>query len=756
MSKFTSFTLKISVALLCLATLALLAYTLVLDQQVRSRFAGARWALPAQIYAAPLELYPGIALSKYQVLQELDRLGYRRYPRAKLKQGRYFQQRNQIELHTRPFVFSDGPQTSQALRLSFSDHALQAISDLESGAAVTLARLDPLLIGSIYPQHGEDRVLVKLSDVPTLLPKGLVQTEDQRFYSHWGLDPRAILRATVVNLKAGRVVQGGSTLTQQLVKNFFLHNQRRFSRKFSEAILSLLLELHYSKEAILEAYLNEVYLGQDGQRAIHGFGLGSEFYFHKPLAELSPAELATLVGMVKGPSYYNPRRHPERARDRRNLVLGLWHDAGLINDEQFASAQSQDLITGRSAQANTRRYPAFVEQVHRELARDYPEEALTAEGLRIYTSLMPHVQAAAETAVQENLDNIEAGRNLSDLQAAAVVASVTDGSILALVGSRKAGEAGFNRALDARRPVGSTIKPVVYLTALKDSEQFQLTTPIEDAPLRMDMPNGSVWEPQNYDGKEHGQVPLFQALSRSYNLATVNLGMQVGLGRVTETLKQLGVKEHVPELPSLLLGAWDRSPLQLAQLYSALASGGYAQKLISIRSVQTREGDLLKRYPLELSEPLDGNTVALMSWAMQQVTQAGTGRGIYRQLDPSLKIAGKTGTSDDLRDSWFAGFGSNYLGVVWVGHDDNSPTGLTGASGALPVWAQMMKAAGLRGLSRPQRAGLDWVPVDTHSWLPGDDGCRSMLRIPYIAGTVPQKRAPCARTGWDKFLDLWR
>ncbi|MGJ8669411.1 MAG: penicillin-binding protein 1B [Oceanococcus sp.] len=756
MMKFTSIALKLGTVLICLAVLGLIGYTVVLDQQIRSRFAGARWSLPAQIYAAPMELYPGVALNKYQVLQELDRLGYQRVARAKLKQGRYSQQRDQIEVRTRPFVFSDGPQISLHLRLNFGANSLQAISDVQNDDALSLVRLDPLLIGSIYPNHGEDRVLVKLSEVPALLPQGLVATEDQRFYSHFGLDPRAIMRATVVNIKAGRVVQGGSTLTQQLVKNFFLHNQRQFSRKFSEAILSLLLELHYSKDAILEAYLNEVYLGQDGQRAIHGFGLGSEFYFHKPIGELSNAELATLVGMVKGPSYYNPKRHPSRARDRRNLVLGMWRDSGLIDDEQFALAQSQEVLSTSNKTQKNRSYPAFVEQVHRELARDYPDDALTAEGLRIYTSLIPHVQAAAEAAVTQGLSSIEANRSLNKLQAAAVVASVTDGSILALVGGRNAGEAGFNRALDARRPVGSTIKPVVYLSALQESKQYQLTSLIADEPVRMDMPNGSVWEPQNYDGEVHGDVPLFQALSRSYNLATVNLGMQVGLDRVIETLHRLGVEEHVPELPSLLLGAWDRSPLQLTQLYSALASGGYAQKLISIRAVQTREGELLKRYPLELSDPLRPEAVALMSWAMQQVTQVGTGRGIYRQLDPAMKVAGKTGTSDDLRDSWFAGFGSNYLGVVWVGRDDNSSTGLTGASGALPIWAQMMKASGLRGLERSRASGLDWVPVDTQSWLPGDSGCRSLLRIPYIAGTVPDQSAPCARTGWDKFLDLWR
>ncbi len=756
MQKLRSFLFKLSVVLLCGALLLLAGYTLMLDQQIRSRFTGARWALPAQIYAAPLEVYPGMAMTRFQFLEELKRLGYLRSPRAELGQGQYYQQRDRLELQTRPFVFPDGAQPSARVRLEFSGQQLERISQLDHAAPLALLRLDPLLIGSIFPQHGEDRVLIKLAEVPALLPQGLIQLEDQRFRAHFGLDPRAILRAMVVNLRAGRVVQGGSTLTQQLVKNFFLNNQRLFSRKFSEAILSLLLELHYSKDEILEAYLNEVYLGQDGQRAIHGFGLGSEFYFHKPLAELRPAELATLVGMVKGPSYYSPRRHPERSRERRNLVLQEWHEAGLLDAAALAQAQGEPMPSA-SGRRVARRYPAFAEQVRRELARDYPEQALTEEGLRIFTSLAPQVQAAAEQAVQQGLDTVEAGRNIAGLEAAAVVASVSDGSIVALVGGRDPNAQGFNRALDARRPLGSTIKPVIYLGALLRPQNYQLTSLIADEPIALDMPNGSRWEPQNYDGTTHGKVPLYQALARSYNLATVNLGLELGLSRVIETLHQLGVAEAVPELPSLLLGAWDRSPLQVTELYAALASGGYAQRLTSIRAVQTREGELLKRYPLELAEPLPAGPVALLNWALQQATQQGTGRGIYRDLDPALRVAGKTGTSDDLRDSWFAGFGANYLGVVWVGHDDNRSTQLTGAVGALPIWSRMMRGAGLQGLAQPAHVPLEWARIDLQSHLPAPRGCRSVLRIPFVAGTVPKQNAPCATTsGWDRFKDLWR
>ncbi len=757
MSSFRTVSFRLLVAAASLGLIALTLYTLVLDQQIRQRFAGARWALPAQIYAAPLELYPGAPLTRPLVVQELERLGYRRVSRGELAQGRYVQLRDEIELQTRPFAFTDGPQDTLRARLRFGAEGVESLRELDSSRSLPLLRLEPLLIGSIYPRHGEDRVLVRLDEVPPLLPLGLIQTEDQRFHAHFGLDPKAIARASVANLKAGRVVQGGSTLTQQLVKNFFLHNTRSFSRKFSEAIYSLLLELHYSKEEILEAYLNEVYLGQDGERAIHGFGLGSEFFFRKPLAELQPAELATLVGMVKGPSYYNPRRYPERTRERRDLVLGQWRDAGLLDEASYARASSGELRVVAGQALGNRRYPAFIAQVHRELAHDYPDDVLTAEGLRIFTSLVPHVQAAAEDAVREGLLRIEKDRRLKDLQAAAVVASVTDGSINALVGDRQATRDGFNRALDARRPVGSTIKPVVYLAALQRARRFQLTSPVNDTAIVLDMPNGDRWQPSNYDGEAHGQVPLFHALAHSYNLATVQLGLELGLDKVIDTLRQLGVKESVPELPSLLLGAWDRSPWQLTQLYAALASGGYAQRLTSIRAVQTRDGDLARSYPLELNEPLPAEAVALINWALVQATQQGTGRGIYRVLDPQTVVAGKTGTSDDLRDSWFAGFGANYLGVVWVGHDDNRPTGLTGASGALPIWAELMRRAGLRGLAPPNVENLEWARIDAESFLPAPKGCRSVLRIPFVAGTVPDQRAPCASDSpWERFMDLWQ
>ncbi len=395
MPNFRSFFLKLLVLLLCLGLLALSGYTLVLDQQIRSRFAGARWALPAQIYAAPLELYPGLALTRHQLVEELERLGYRRHPQNTLRQGQYYERGEELGIAIRPFNFADGPQAGTTVRLRFEQGQIRSLSETASGQALALQRLDPLLIGSIYPQHGEDRVLVKLDQVPELLPRGLIQTEDQRFHAHFGLDPRSILRAAVVNLQAGRLVQGGSTLTQQLAKNFFLHNQRKFSRKFSEAILALLLEWHYEKEEILEAYLNEVYLGQDGERAIHGFGLGSEFFFRKPLQELSTAEIATLVGMVKGPSYYNPRRFPQRAEERRNVVLAQWLDAGLIDAGAYSLALKQGVSPATGREQGNRQYPAFVEQVHRELRRDYPNDVLTAEGLRIFTSLVPRIQAAA-------------------------------------------------------------------------------------------------------------------------------------------------------------------------------------------------------------------------------------------------------------------------------------------------------------------------------------------------------------------------
>ncbi len=742
-------TASLLIVVLSIAVVVLSVYLIGLDRQIRGRFAGARWALPAQVYAAPMDLYPGMAIGPAELLHELGRLGYREDPRLQ-STGSYSPFRRRVDVHLRAFEFWDGPQPERLLSIGFDGGSIGSLKDLASGQPVDIARLDPMLIGSIYPHQGEDRVLVKLDQVPQLLVRGLVAVEDRHFYSHHGVSLRAIARAMVANLRAGHVVQGGSTITQQLIKNFFLTSQQTWTRKINEAFMALLLERHFGKDEILEGYFNEVHLGQDGGRAVHGFGLGARFYFNKPLSELEPQEIALLVGLVKGPSYYNPRRNPERARERRDLVLGVFHSDGLIDDATYEAAMHAPLgVDAGRPPGGVERYPAFVELVKRQLRGQYRDEDLVSEGLRIFTTLDPRAQEALERRIVETLPELERRRGMTEgtLEAAGVVTSAEGGDVLALVGGRNVRYAGFNRALDASRPIGSLVKPFVYLTALSRPDRYTLLTELPDEPIELSMPNGQIWRPQNYDKQLHGPQPLYQALVRSLNLPTVRLGLDVGPDAVLQTMHAAGYEGDAAALPSLLLGAVEIAPLQVAQMYSTLAAGGFQAPLSSIREVMTKDGSPLSRYPIKIRQTLADGPVFLVDWALTRVVAEGTGRAAHNVLPPQVVVAGKTGTTDDYRDSWFAGFGADRVAVVWVGRDDNQSSGLSGSSGALPIWARTMKDLGVRGLDPIAPLSVEEILIDPATALRGDEHCANAVSVPFLSGSAPADWAPCAGRG---------
>ncbi len=725
--------------------LAFTAWVLALDRDVRLRFAGARWALPAQVYAAPMLVYPGLNLGRKGFVREIERLGYRPVPLLG-GAGTYTTKAGTVTLHTRPFMFWDGLQPGARVEIDFGDKQVEELFDRDAKEGRTLLRLDPMLIGSIYPIAGEDRALVRLDEVPPLLPAALIHIEDRHFEDHFGLDPKAILRAAWANLRARRMVQGGSTITQQLVRNFFLTLDRTWARKITEAFMAILLEAHYSKQEILEAYLNEVHLGQDGGRAIHGFGLASQFYFNKPLPELQPQEVALLVALVKGPSFYNPRRNPLRALERRNLVLGLLMQAGYISEQEHAVAIKRPLGIVGGATGGMVQYPAFVDLVKRQLVGQYAEADLTNEGLRIFTTLDPRAQELLEKRLVDGLPALEKGRKLKagTLEGAGVITSVEDGKVLALVGGREVRFPGFNRALDARRPIGSLAKPFVYLAALMQPQRYGLGTILQDEPIELKLPHGATWAPQNYDKTAHGPVPLFMALAQSYNLATVHLGLDVGVNNVREIFRAAGMLEEPPALPSLLLGAVELAPLEVAQLYNTLAAAGYRAPLLAIREVMTREGKPLTRYTLRVRQALPEVPVFLLNWGLEQVMLNGTGASVYAYVPPDLRLAGKTGTTDELRDSWFAGYGEDRSIVIWVGRDDNQPAGLTGASGALQIWAPLVRDLGVKGFNPEVPAGIESVLTDPESGLRADEACGSAVAIPYAEGHAPEEYSSCA------------
>ena len=732
-------------------------YVLYLDHKVRIQFDGKRWAVPARVYGRPLELYPGAALAPAQLVAELNRLGYRKVRHPK-DDGSWSRNRERFLLRSRPFLFWDGTEPGHYLDLRFSGDQLQSVRDA-NGRELALARLEAPEIGSIYPSHNEDRVLLQRDQLPDLLVKALVAVEDRNFYSHRGVDPRAILRALWVNIRAGSVVQGGSTLTQQLVKNFYLTRERSLWRKLNEAVMALMLDAHYAKDDILEAYANEIYLGQDGSRAIHGFGLASRFYFNRPLQELDLPRLALLVGLVRGPSYYDPRRHPQRAKTRRNLVLQILRQQGVISAdlEQQAAAATLGLVDGEGA-ASSGSYPAFLELVRRQLHRDYREQDLTSEGLRIFTTFDPWVQQQAEKALAGRLQGLEEQHRLpaGKLQGAVVVAGSASGELLAVVGGRESAYAGFNRALDALRPIGSLIKPVIYLTALMRPREYNLVTPLKDEPVSIRGANGKVWSPENFDRSSHGEVPLHTALANSYNQATVQLGMQLGLEPVLELLRSLGVTRPVERLPSLLLGALELSPLEVTQLYQTLAAGGFYSPLRAIREVQAGDGASLQRYPLTVHQSVPAAPVYLLNRNLQEVVSGGTGRGLSRFLSKGFNVAGKTGTTDNLRDSWFAGYTGDMVAVVWVGRDDNSPAGLTGSAGALQVWGDMMRRLQPAPLGLPKPDSVETLWVDPASGMLASEDCESARQFPFIKGSGPTVQSSCVTQAEGSIKKLFR
>ena len=721
----------------------LAAYTLYLDRIVTDKFEGKRWAIPSRVYARALELYPDKLITPEQLVAELKLSGYRASADG-MSPASYHRRGPRLTLATRRFSHWDGVEPARLLEISFEDGRISRLVDAINGAAVPLARLEPMQIGTLYPAHKEDRILVKLDELPGYLIDALIGVEDRHFMSHHGLDFKGIGRALLANIRAGSVVQGGSTLTQQLVKNFYLSSERTLSRKFNEAIMALLLELHYDKREILQAYANEIYLGQDGARAIHGFGLAAQFYFNKPVSELTLPQAALLVAILRGPAYYDPRRHPERALARRNQVIDTLARDGRITPGQAQEAKRTPLGLSPRPNHGSGRYPAFIDLVKRQLRQDYREADLRSEGLRIFTSLDPLQQQRAETALKRWIERLEKDYKMAPglLQGGVVLSRAGSAEVTALVGGRDARYRGFNRALDIRRPVGSLLKPALYLNALEQG--YTLASPILDEPIEIPLEGGRLWRPDNYDHTPHGQVMLIDALAHSYNLAAVRLGTTLGIGSTIETLERLGFQRPLKPYPSLLLGAVEMAPIDIAQLYQTLADDGFYTPLRAVREVVDQQGRPLQRYPLETEQRFDPATVELINYALQEAVRHGTGQQVAATLPANIHLAGKTGTTDELRDSWFAGFSRDQVAVVWLGGDNNEITGLTGASGALRVWADIMEQ--LTPVDQPLTLAndIDWLAIDPATGLRAGSGCAEQRKMPFIRGTAPRDYAPCA------------
>ncbi|WP_114765925.1 penicillin-binding protein 1B [Vibrio rhodolitus] len=674
---------------LALIGIAILVFIgIYLDSLVKQKFEGQLFELPTVVYARILNLAPGDEISIQEVRNELDVLNYRKVRQPRYP-GEYSSSSTKIELIRRPFEFTDGPEPDRHVMLHFDASGLTRIQSLEQKGDLGYLRIEPKMLGMLEKNRDEQRLFLRREQFPEVMVDALLVTEDRDFYKHDGVSPLAIARAMVVNIKAGRTVQGGSTLTQQLAKNLFLTSDRTLWRKIREAYIAIILDYRYDKDRILEAYLNEVYLGQSGGEAVHGFGLAARLYFGQPIQELRIDQLAMLVGMVKGPSYYNPVRYPDRAKTRRDLVLRLMMQQGYLTPNEFDQAASRPL----DIQDNPRiasRQPAYFQQLTIELKEKVGSAFEADKGLKVFTSLDPVSQHELEKAIEKKIPQLAkvAGK---ELEGAAIAVDRHSGEIRAMVGGKRTGYDGFNRALNASRQIGSLAKPAVYLTALQQPERYNLATTLNDKPLSLKGSKGNVWSPRNYDRKYRGDVPLYMALAKSLNVPTVQLGMQLGIPQVMDTFAKLGVdKQEIRPVPSMFLGSFSLTPFQVAQMYQTLTNSGKQAQLSALRSVVDMEGKVLYQSLPVAKQTVDQRAAWLTTYAMKRGVAEGTGRYLTNQF-ASAALAGKTGTSNDTKDSWFVGVDGREVTTIWLGRDDNKTTKLTGSSGALRVYAEYLQ-----------------------------------------------------------------
>ncbi|WP_436917699.1 penicillin-binding protein 1B [Acinetobacter schindleri] len=721
------------------AFVAFSIYLIRLDNIVRDKFEGQRWDIPAKVFARPMEIYVNAPVSQQDLQEELKLLGYKS-AESYTKSGSYVTSGDTLYVHTRGFDFGDRVEPEQILKVSFNGEQINDVSATKPSTS-GIARLEPLLIGGIYPQHNEDRVLIKLNKVPKPLIEALIATEDRNFYHHHGVSPRGIARAVVSNITGGKR-QGGSTLTQQLVKNFYLSPERTLKRKVNEAFMAMLIELHYDKDEILEAYLNEVNLGQNGNYSINGYGLASQFYFGLPLRELNISQQAFLVGLVQGPSLYNPWRNPETAKRRRDIVLNNMLVMGYLTQEQYETEKARPLNVITKPTLGPARFPDFLDIVRRQLRTEYQEGDITNQGLRIFTTLDPLAQTRIQQSFKNTVANLSRSnpKRLKDLQGAVLVTHPENGELVAAVGSTQ-DFTGFNRALDAKRQVGSLLKPVIYLSAI-ESNRYHWGSPIEDSELSIKT-DGKTWTPKNYSGRPHGVVPMSQALANSYNLSAVRLAQEFGMSTFINHLKKFGVTSDIPSYPSIYLGAVDMSPMEVMSLYGNFATGGFKYPVKAIRSVVDANGRLVDRYGLTVQPTIDPAYAYILNNGLQQVMSSGTGQSAYNTLPRNLGLAGKSGTTNDTRDSWFAGYSGNYLAVVWLGLDDNKITGLTGSSGALPVWTSVMKQLRQKPVNLHQPGEVQWQWVDRATGHLSAQGCEGAMYIPLTRHSMPNQATAC-------------
>lgn len=755
---FKSFLLKVAFT----GAVLTVFYGGYLDWQIRSKMDGQIWRLPAEVYSRIESVKISDNLAFDEVIQILLDNEYRQTTMVAAP-GDFKLEDDTIVVLRRAFPFPDKPEPQRVLRLRFVDNKLNRIEDLVSVKAIDEFRLAPKLIAMLESDN-EDRLAIPLQNYPRLLIDALILTEDRRFYDHHGINPVGIIRALITNIRAGQTVQGGSTLTQQLVKNLFLSSERTITRKANEALMSLVLDWRYDKNRILETYLNEIYLGQNGDTQIHGFELASQFYFGRSIREISLDQIALLVGMVKGPSLYNPWRNPQNALERRNVVLKLMLEHKMIGDELYQLLSQRPLGVQQKGQIS-RKYPSFIQTLQADLRRELGEHKMSSLlGARIFTTMDLKQQAQAENAVVNTVSQLQLKTKNPYLEGAMIVADYRMGEIRAVVGGVQTQYAGFNRALMAKRQIGSLVKPSIYLTALSNPEQFRLNTPINNQPITINVKGSPPWQPRNYDKKYSGSVMLMDALARSLNIPTVNIGMKVGLSKVIDTQKAMGWDNvEIPKVPAMLLGAYTISPYDVTKLYQTIANQGGRIELTTVDTIADRQGNIIYQHDKTAKQVVPQEAAFQTLFAMQQTVERGTARSLQNDY-ADLRLAGKTGTTNDARDTWFVGIDGKNISTVWLGRDDNGETKLTGASGALQIYKDYLSHTYIEKLKLNKPANMKWVGITQHgSWncdsnrvIPvwvnnGQNFCGDTSTTPPSPATLPAETEipPRQESVWD-------
>ena len=721
-----------------------IAYVSILDSKVVNKLDGVLWTVPAKVYARPLELAEGGKINVDSLKKELEILSYELTKGIPDTPGEFSQSQRSVNIFIRGF----GSQEPGLYRLKIENDKIDSIKR-KDGISIDLIQLEPLSIGGMFPSHLQDRILLNFSQVPKDLEEMILVVEDRNFYSHKGISLRSIMRAFIKNTRALGIEEGGSTITQQLAKSLFFSPEQTIRRKIKEAIAALLIEIHYSKQEILLAYINDVFIAQSGRRAIHGFGLASQFFFGTDLKNLSLDQKALLVGMLKGPSLYSPINNPDRAKTRRDLVLSLIKNDSLITEEEYLDLKGKSLKVIPPSFKSLSKYPAFNDIVTLDLRKNFDDSDLRTKGLKIITNLDPVVQDYLEESIKDTKLKLKRryGSQLNGLEGAGIVIDSFSGEVVAAIGSTKPNNYGFNRAINAVRPIGSLVKPFIYLSALQHYSKYNLSTLLDDSKLSVSLPGGKLWEPNNFDKKFHGNIPLHVALSESYNVATTRLGIDLGYSVVQETFTKLGIKKKIPKYPSIFVGSFEMTPLEAIQAYQTIASEGFYSPLNSIRTVESSEDVLSLSYPYKVEQRFRPEPIYLLKFVLKQTFISGTARGFSSRVIEKWKTGGKTGTSDDQRDSWFVGYAGNYLMLVWLGFDDNRKSPLTGRTGALQVWKNFMSRLDpiAYEVRKPSRIRYEWV--DAKDGLLSGESCKGSILIPFVEGTepemIPQNRKKC-------------